>query len=203
MPKQTEKRARGRPASIDKTEILEAATQAFWRLGYDGASLGELTKATGVSRPTLYAAFGDKDALFDAALDHYAKTTGAAPAHAFAEATDIRAAVTAFLTVSAEGNTKIDAPSGCLIACCAALTAETTPLLKTKLQKQTQELTAFLSARFAREVARGALSERPTPEARAVLLGDFMRAQAVRARSGASRAEVLSELSTRVEAVLA
>ncbi|MEM8654120.1 MAG: TetR/AcrR family transcriptional regulator [Pseudomonadota bacterium] len=203
MSQETQKRARGRPASIDKTQILDAATQAFWRLGYEGASLGELTKATGVSRPTLYAAFGDKDALFDAALDHYAASTGAAPLVAFQSADDISAAVEAFLRVSAEGNTQPDAPTGCLLACCAAMAAETSPPLRIKLHQQAQGLTAILTDRFRQEVDKGALPAQPTPDARAVLLGDFMRAQAVRARSGASRKEILSDLSIRVEAVLA
>lgn len=203
MSEETKKRTRGRPTSIDKARILEAATQTFWRLGYEGASLGELTKATGVSRPTLYAAFGDKDMLFDAALDHYANTTGAAPVVAFQSVRDIRAAVASFLRVSAEGNTQPDAPSGCLLACCAAMAAETSPPLREKLHQQASDLTAFLTARFQEEVDAGALPPEPTPEARAILLGDFMRAQAVRARSGAPRGEILDDLDVRVDAVLA
>ncbi|MEL6465004.1 MAG: TetR/AcrR family transcriptional regulator [Pseudomonadota bacterium] len=203
MSEETQKRARGRPASIDKAHILDAATRTFWRLGYEGASLGELTKATGVSRPTLYVAFGDKEALFAASLDHYAATTGAAPMAAFQAASDIRAAVEGFLRMSAEGNTQPDAPTGCLLACCAAMAAENSPPLRIKLHAQAQGLTDVLATRFQEEVEAGTLPARPSPEARAILLGDVMRAQAVRARSGASRAELLADLPVRVAAVLA
>jgi AcrR family transcriptional regulator len=50
---------------------LDRALRVFWRKGYEGASLSDLTKAVGVSRPSLYAAFGDKEALFRKALDRY------------------------------------------------------------------------------------------------------------------------------------
>ncbi len=202
MSQEPRKRARGRPRSIDRTQVLEDATKTFWRLGYDGASLGELTNATGVSRPTLYAAFGEKDALFDAALDHYSATTGHAPRLAFDAEADIRMAVAAFLRVSAEGNTQEGCPSGCMIASCAATAAETAPTLRAKLHKQAQELTDHLTSRFAQEVDAGYLPATPTPHARAVLLSDLMRAQAVLARSGASRQELLGDLDARIDFVM-
>ncbi|MEM7488065.1 MAG: TetR/AcrR family transcriptional regulator [Pseudomonadota bacterium] len=202
MCAETTERRRGRPPSIDRTALLEAATRAFWRLGYDGASLGELTAATGVSRPTLYASFGDKAELFEAVLDHYGATTGAAPLLAFEAAPDIAAAVAAFLRVAAEGNTRPDAPSGCLIACCAATAAERAPALRDRLHRQAAAATDRLARRFAAEVEAGHLDADPSPGRRATLLLDLMYAQAVRARSGATRADLLADLDARVHAVL-
>lgn len=175
---------------------------AFWRLGYEGASLGVLTQATGVSRPTLYATFGDKNELFHAALDHYAATIGAAPMQAFIESDDIRDAVQEFLRVSLEGNTRSDAPSGCLIACCAGTTAECDPDVRSKLYQWSQELAEALASRFATEVDKGRLPAEPSPSARAQMLGDFMRAQAVLARSGTPRDEMMEGLAARTCAVL-
>src|SRR5580692_5598487 len=63
----------GRPRSFDIDGALDRALQVFWRTGYEGASLTDLTKAVGVNRPSLYAAFGDKEALFRKALDRYLK----------------------------------------------------------------------------------------------------------------------------------
>lgn len=202
MSDEIERRSRGRPRSIDRTAMLDAATHAFWRLGYDGASLGELTDATGVSRPTLYAAFGDKAALFRAVLGHYGQSIGNAPLSAFQPESEIAAAVEAFLRTSAEGNTAPGAPSGCLIANCAATAAERDPGLRDDLARGTADLTARLAERFSDEVAAGHLAPEPSPEARATLMVDFMNAQAVRARSGATRAELLSGLDARVRAVL-
>ena len=61
----------GRPREFDVEEALGAALKVFWRKGYDGASLTDLTEAMGVTRPSLYCAFGNKEALFRAALHRY------------------------------------------------------------------------------------------------------------------------------------
>ncbi len=61
----------GRPRSFDKEKALDAALQVFWRKGYEGASMADLTSAMGIEKPSLYAAFGDKEQLFLQVLDHY------------------------------------------------------------------------------------------------------------------------------------
>jgi len=62
---------RGRPREFDTQEALAAALRVFWSKGYDAASLTDLTEAMGITRPSLYAAFGNKEALFKQALDLY------------------------------------------------------------------------------------------------------------------------------------
>jgi AcrR family transcriptional regulator len=62
---------RGRPREFDVEEALAAALRVFWANGYEGASLTDLTEAMGITRPSLYAAFGNKEALFKRALDLY------------------------------------------------------------------------------------------------------------------------------------
>src|SRR5260221_13177665 len=61
----------GRPRAFDIAEALEQALRVFWKKGYEGASLSDLTGAMGINRPSLYAAFGDKEELFRKALDLY------------------------------------------------------------------------------------------------------------------------------------
>src|SRR5437870_11774936 len=63
----------GRPRSFDLDKALDAALQVFWRKGYEGASLSDLTRAMGINRPSLYAGFGDKETLFRKARHRYAE----------------------------------------------------------------------------------------------------------------------------------
>src|SRR5438067_7726583 len=66
-------RAPGRPRAFDTDRALDRALKVFWRKGYEGASLTDLTKAMGINRPSLYAAFGNKRALFRKAAERYAQ----------------------------------------------------------------------------------------------------------------------------------
>jgi AcrR family transcriptional regulator len=61
----------GRPRAFDPDAALERAMHVFWGKGYEGASLSDLTRAMGINRPSLYAAFGDKEQLFRKVLDRY------------------------------------------------------------------------------------------------------------------------------------
>src|SRR5260370_9465267 len=71
MKQKKTKRALGRPRSFETGKALEPAMKVFWCKGYEGASLSDLTKAMGINRPSLYAAFGDKESLFRKVLDRY------------------------------------------------------------------------------------------------------------------------------------
>jgi AcrR family transcriptional regulator len=104
----------GRPRSFDIDRALDRALAVFWRKGYEGASLSDLTKAVGVNRPSLYAAFGDKEALFRKALDRYLKGPAAYTQEALREPT-ARAVVERLLVGAADLNTARRNPGGCLM----------------------------------------------------------------------------------------
>src|SRR5580658_4662785 len=63
--------AKGRPRAFDVNQALDRALQVFWRQGYEGSSLADLTQAMGINPPSLYAAFGNKAGLFRETLDRY------------------------------------------------------------------------------------------------------------------------------------
>src|SRR6202162_4156030 len=103
----------GRPRSFDTDRALDRALQVFWRKGYEGATLADLTKAVGVNRPSLYAAFGDKEALFRKALDRYLNGPAAYIQEALKEPT-ARAVVERLLRGAADLNTAPRNPGGCV-----------------------------------------------------------------------------------------
>src|ERR1700759_424078 len=78
---------KGRPREFDLDQALAAALRVFWAKGYEGASLTDLTEAMGITRPSLYAAFGNKEALFRKALDLYERDKLAYVANALAAPT--------------------------------------------------------------------------------------------------------------------
>ncbi|MGW7418965.1 TetR/AcrR family transcriptional regulator [Streptomyces sp. NPDC054813] len=105
----------GRPRSFDRDEALEGAIAVFWEHGYEATSIALLTKTVGIGAASLYAAFGDKRALFLEALDRYLGTYGAFTARALAEETNARAAVERLLREAAAAYTRPDRPRGCLL----------------------------------------------------------------------------------------
>ena len=192
-------RSRGRPASIDKISVLDAAVLTFWEKGYEGASLTDLTQAMKISRPSLYSGFGGKADLFDAVLVRYAQTVGSAPLVAFEAEPDIYKAVLMFLSVSAKGNTHVDYPRGCLIVCCANTTAETTPRVRERLEHLYLEFQKRLIKRF--DVETGLPSHISSLQ-RTIMMIDLATGQAIRARLGWAEGELLKDADMRTRSVL-
>nr|WP_298373650.1 TetR/AcrR family transcriptional regulator [uncultured Halomonas sp.] len=197
------KRPRGRPRSIDKDAVLDKILEVFWKKGYEGTSLDDLTQAAGISRPSLYAALGDKRAVFLAVLDHYATGIGAEPMRAFAARSDIFEAVHVFLMTSLDNNTRPDGAQGCLLACCASTSSGHVEGVDEQLAEDFANLRALLTQRFVLERDNGVLNADPGPATRASLVIDLMTTQAIRARAGVSRCVLANELADKVRVILA
>src|SRR5947209_19863925 len=116
---QTTSRPRGRPRSFDETRGLEKATQVFWSKGYDGVTIDDLVEGMGVGRPSLYAVFGDKRAIFLRALKAYAERKGAAAAKALLSPQGLRDSIAGFLRYAVESATEKGSAPGCLMVCVA------------------------------------------------------------------------------------
>jgi AcrR family transcriptional regulator len=95
-------RPRGRPRSFDETGALEKATQVFRSKGYDGVTIDDLVAGMGVGRPSLYAVFGDKRAIFLRALMAYAEKKGALAAKALLSPGALRDSLAGFLRQAVE-----------------------------------------------------------------------------------------------------
>src|SRR5437588_4542148 len=104
----------GRPRTFDAEKALDRALKVFWRKGYEGTSLPDLTRAMRINRPSLYAAFGNKEALFRKALDRYVEGPAAYVRKALDEPT-ARAAAGRLLGGTIDLLTDPRHPRGCLM----------------------------------------------------------------------------------------
>jgi TetR/AcrR family transcriptional regulator, copper-responsive repressor len=111
----------GRPREFDVTDALETAMTIFWRDGYGGASLNQIAAATGVGKPSLYAAFGDKEHLYLRALAHYGAHLKEHYAHVLEAEPDARRAIEALLLSAVESGGHGAVPGGCMVLAGAAM----------------------------------------------------------------------------------
>lgn len=110
------RRSRGRPREFDKKRALKAAMMLFWRQGYEGTSIAELTRAMSITAPSLYAAFGSKEQLYREVLELYMSTHGDALARTLASSGPCRDVVARMLAVAAHQFSRPGLPHGCMVA---------------------------------------------------------------------------------------
>src|ERR1700729_3415036 len=97
---------RGAPRSFEENDALKKATLVFWSKGYDGVTIDDLVAGMGVGRPSLYAVFGDKRAIFLRALKLYAERKGASAAKALLSPKSLRDSIADFLRYAVESATQ-------------------------------------------------------------------------------------------------
>jgi AcrR family transcriptional regulator len=107
---------KGRPREFDRDTALDSAMLVFWRNGYEGASLSDLTTAMNINRPSLYGTFGDKENLFFQVLERYLEIYGTKGVLQLAQHPQIEMAISAFFDCVVEQLTDARLPAGCLIA---------------------------------------------------------------------------------------
>jgi AcrR family transcriptional regulator len=181
--------ATGRPREFDIDQALDRALNVFWRKGYEGTTLPDLTRAMGINRPSLYAAFGNKEELFRKALDRYA----AGPAsHAFAALNEptARAVVERLWYGAVEMATHPQNPAGCLLVQGALACGDTADAVRRDVAARRAAGVAALRRRFQRAVAEGDLPADANPADLARYVATVTYGMAVQAASGASRAQL-------------
>ncbi len=178
-------RRRGRPPAFDRQEVLAKAVKTFWRLGYEGASIADLTAAMGISPQSLYAAFSSKADLYREALSWYQARVGASTARALEEK-DVVAALSRLLRESARAFTKRGRPRGCMVSTAVLTCAvENEPVARHVSGLRRRRL-GMIKARIERGVAEGQLRANTDPEALARFVGAIVQGMSVQARDGAS-----------------
>ena len=189
---------KGRPREFDLDEALAAALLVFWRNGYEAASMTELTSAMGITKPSLYAAFGNKEALFHKALDLYEREKLAYMKSAL-EAPTARGVAERLFRGALEIQMSTCDPKGCLgVISSATCGAEAEPI-KAEVVKRRASSEAALIARFEQAQAAGELTDGMTPAALTRYLFAILQGLAIQGGSGAT----CEELSQLVETSMA
>lgn len=180
----------GRPRAFDIDHALDCALRIFWRKGYEGASLLDLTRAMGINRPSLYAAFGNKESLFRRAVDRYVERTASHVYEALEQPT-ARAVVEQLLLATVDLITDPQNPRGCFIVQGALACGDTADPIRQEMVNRRVQLETALRKRFEQAVAEGDLPR----NADCADLGRYVAAvshgMAVQAAGGASRNELI------------
>ncbi|TWV53711.1 TetR/AcrR family transcriptional regulator [Streptomyces misionensis] len=181
---------RGRPRSFDRETALVQATRLFWEHGYEGTSIADLTRVIGVSPPSLYAAFGDKRALFNEVVDRYGDTFGAFMGRALEEEGDVRAGFDRMLREAAVSYTDPLHPAGCLVITAATNYSAQTADVEQDLRERRVANVRHFEERLTEAERAGALPEGVGPRALAVYFAAVVQGMSQQARDGASAAEL-------------
>lgn len=187
--------ARGRPRAFDVDVALAAALRVFWSKGYEGASLTELTEAMGIARPSLYAAFGNKEALFRRALDLYEREKLGYVAQALAAPTS-RAVAERLLRGALHSQTSSCEPRGCLGVIGSMACGSEAEGVRAEVIARRASSHAALVARMERARDEGDLPAASDPAGLARFLLAILQGMAVQAGAGATRDELARLIDT-------
>jgi AcrR family transcriptional regulator len=201
--KDEEPRRRGRPRAYDPQAALQQATDRFWRSGYSSTSLDEICAATGMNRPSLYAAFGDKHTLYLKALERYWQFSLVTMREALADGDQTLAEA---LMRAYDGQLSIyfsddGLPRGCFAVGTATTEAVEDPEIRSALAEGLRMLDADFEARLRMARDRGELKDDADPAALAVLASATLHTIAIRARAGVPRTE-LREIARKAAGVI-
>ena len=193
---------RGRPRAYDTQAALKQATDSFWRSGYSGTSLDSISAATGMNPPSLYAAFGNKRALYLEALARYWEISLAATREALAEdrplGESLMLAYEAALSIYFSGK---GSARGCFVMGTAVTEAAEDAAIRKSVAAGLRMIDADFEARLRTARDRGELKDDADPAALALVASAIMHSIAIRARAGTPRAE-LREMARNAVSVI-
>ncbi|HEX7682503.1 MAG TPA: TetR/AcrR family transcriptional regulator [Trinickia sp.] len=198
------KRARGRPRAYDVDEALTRARDTFWQSGYGATTLDELSAATGMNRPSLYGAFGDKHALYLATLRRYVDVNVVAMNEALSDDRPIKDALMHLYDLALGLYCRPGSvPKGCFLIGTAAVEAVNDEAVRTILGQGLQAFDRAFEARFERAQRSGEIDANADPAALARIASAILHTLAVRSRAGDKRAALRATAESGVALICA
>lgn len=190
----TKIRGRGRPREFDADTALKAATDTFLRKGYAAATLDDLSSAMAINRPSLYAAFKDKENLYQLSLRLYAERMKALFAEALSEKSFSKAMRQLYRVAIDAYFEDSGAPVGCFVACTAITEAMNNEAVRGETKFIMDGIDHLVAKRVEQAIADGDLPQSILPKALSRLAVGVLHSLALRARAGTSR-KILDDMA--------
>ncbi|MBX3438521.1 MAG: TetR/AcrR family transcriptional regulator [Planctomycetaceae bacterium] len=190
----------GRPRKFDPDRALDRALKVFWRKGFDGTSLSDLTEAMGINRPSLYATFGDKEALFRRAMNRYVEVHACHVRAALDEPT-VRKVVEKLWDGSIALSQNPRNPRGCFLVQGALACGDAAQPLQQAMSRQRARGEAALRTRFETAIAEGELPPHVNAADLARYVSTVSYGLAVQAAGGATTADLTATAAIALQAL--
>jgi AcrR family transcriptional regulator len=194
------RKPRGRPLSFDRDAALEAAMHVFWERGYEAASVADLTSAMGITPPSLYTAFGDKEQLFLEAIERYALGYGSISARALREEPTARGAIERWLVEAAKELTEPCHPKGCMVVMAATNCSAAAERVQDALMLRRSEAIANVGRRIQEAIDSGELPAGTDAAELASFYAAVYQGMSMQAKDGATREGLLRTVRTAMRA---
>ena len=190
----------GRPRAYDTGAVLDRAAEVFWANGFSATSLDDLSAAMGMGRPSIYNAFGDKEALFLRALERFRDTVAATPLRAFESADSIQDALDALFRETVEYTTADSSHLGCLLVNVAPATDS--PEVRRLVRANLAAIEELIAQRLTSAADSGELPSGYSSREGARNAVNLMVSLAARARMGTPRKELLRDAANATAIVM-
>src|SRR5436190_5439966 len=197
-----EPKRRGRPRAYDPQAALARAAETFWKAGYAGTSLDDLSAATGMNRPSLYAAFGDKRDLYLKTLEYYRDEGRELARRTLADDPPLRVFLKRFYDKALELYLT-DGPRGCYSIGTAATVAAVDDNVRAFLADSMRSTDGFLKSQIEKAKARGEIARDANPANLAYIATATLHTLAIRSRAGLPRRELEALAKAAIEVICA
>lgn len=191
--------ALGRRRGFDTDATLDKVVEVFWRHGYEGSSMAAITSATGLSKPSLYAAFGDKEQLFRIAFTRYRQHQTAFTGRAL-QNPKVRAGIEALLIALVDSQTQTGMPHGCLMVHGNLVGAPESEPIREELAFQRRALAKIIRARLSLGQSVGDFPKDVNVKDFALYITTQIQGLAIQAASGESRKSLYKVVKMSMQA---